>query len=186
MKLSKVERLILANQYRILARLDESNAGWCERMREALESGYEGAYSGLFNAIFDGLSAEQCSFVIRTMDMYNALQRSYTALADKSGIDERSGKFPGFDGNNETEHMGYAEYVVEQEDRFPGLQLGGDRFNSHTRSIPRYRAMLAVWRELGESYELSKDQMRHVLDARPRSAPGEGPVAFPPPAPGRS
>jgi len=177
-KLSKVERLILANQYRILARLDESNAGWFERMREALESGYEAVYSGLFDAIFDGLSAEQCSFVIRTMDMYSALQRSYTALADKSGIDERNGKFPGFDGNNETEHMGYAEYVLEQEERFTGLQLGGDRFNSHTRSIPRYRAMLAVWRELGESYELSKDQMRHVLDARPRSAPGEGPVAF--------
>ncbi|SRR6266540_352616 len=165
MPLSKSERLILANQYKILESLEPSERDYAKAI-EALENGYELAIDDLFSSIFEGLSSEQCRFVIKSMAMYDALQRSYKSLADKKSIEARKVKFPGFDGNNETELMSYAQFVVEREERFTYLETGDDGFNSHTEMSERYRAMLAVWHSIEEPYDLSSDQMARILDAR--------------------
>jgi uncharacterized protein len=166
MELSKLERLLLDNQYQILSFVDPGNAKWYDRMREALQNGYEAAYSSLFNGIFDPLPAPECSFVVHTMAMFDALQQSYAALSDKGGIDQSRLRFSGFDGNNETEYMGYAQFLVEKEERFTTLQLGGDGFNSHRLIIPEYKAMLTLWYGMGQANQLTADQIRQILGAR--------------------
>lgn len=57
MELSKYERLVLANQYKILSLLDSSNAADHDRICEALEQGFPLVYEELFKQeIFDGLT----------------------------------------------------------------------------------------------------------------------------------
>jgi uncharacterized protein len=166
MTLSKTERLTLANQYRILAVIDQLNARSYERYVEALESGYESAIADLFDPIFDGLNTDACSFVINVMAMHDALQRSQTALGEASTATTNDVKFRGFDGNNETEYMAYARFVVQHEQRFTYLEpIGGD-FNSHMASLSRYRPMLAAWIDIGEKYNMSDGEMQQVLSAR--------------------
>lgn len=166
MTLTKTQRLILANQYRILALLDSANAKSHERAQEALESGYESAIENLFNPIFDGLDSHECGVVNRIMAMYEALQRSQAALGTDGGIRTEEVHFPGFDGNNETAYMSYARYIVEFENRFTDLKPIGGSFNSHMPSLARYRAMLGEWEVLGERYDLTEGEIRRLLDAR--------------------
>jgi uncharacterized protein YfbU (UPF0304 family) len=42
MALSKLERRLLMNQYRIMGLLDETDRDFCEKMQEALERGFSG------------------------------------------------------------------------------------------------------------------------------------------------
>ena len=107
MQLNNFERLLLMNQYRILSLLDQSNAEHYNKLRDALEHGYVASYrDDLFAGIRDGLSVEQCAFVLEVMNMYDALQRSYDALDDKQGIEEERTKFPGFESDYEIAHLG--------------------------------------------------------------------------------
>lgn len=132
MKLTKVERLVLANQYLILSKLSPENAEEYNRVREALEYGYETAYQDAFAArLVDELSVDECMLVIHAMDMYQGIQVAYGRLEDKARIEEQSTLFPGFDGNHETAYMTYARFLVEKEQRFASLKLGSDGFNSH-------------------------------------------------------
>ena len=48
MNLTKMERLILANQYRILEKLDAAEADIYGQRAEILEQGYSGLYPSLF------------------------------------------------------------------------------------------------------------------------------------------
>ena len=50
--------------------------------------------------------------VLEIFAMFQALQRSYAALPDKSGIDESQITFEGFDGNNEDEHLRVAHELA--------------------------------------------------------------------------
>ena len=50
-KFTRVERLLLANQYKILERLDPDEADYYTRHRIALERGYEGDYEEVAGVI---------------------------------------------------------------------------------------------------------------------------------------
>jgi uncharacterized protein YfbU (UPF0304 family) len=162
-KLSKTERRILANQYTIMQHVDPPLAGDYAAIVEALESGYELAYLGIFDHISDGLSSEGCGFVIDVLSMYDAIQRSYKAVADKSGIEEWDVEFHGFDGNNETEQYGYALFVINKQNRFEYLTMGNDGMNSHMELIPTYRRMLRRWKAAGKRYDMAKEELQALL-----------------------
>jgi hypothetical protein len=53
MKLTRTERWILVNQYRILEALYPDEAKWFAENREALSSGYELHYRGMIDFIYD-------------------------------------------------------------------------------------------------------------------------------------
>lgn len=169
MNLTKVERWILANQYKILEHLDPDNAEEYQTMQEVLERGYEKEYDWKTSYIYEGddiLTEEQSLYVINVMAMYDALQQSYQLLADKTGIEERTLAFPGFDGNNEAKYLGYAAFLRKREDKFTDLQLSGRDLNSHMPSLAIYNRMQDLWAQLGEKYELSRDEIQAILDAR--------------------
>jgi len=166
MKLSRVERWILSNQFHILEALYSDNAGHYAEAREALESGYELHYKWLSQHIYDGrdiMTPEESSEVIDILSMFDSLKQVYWRLSDKTGIEQRRVEFCGFDGNHETKQMGYARYFCTSEGgRFTDLDRGDD-FNSHTPTLPRYRRMLSEWKKSADKNNLSKDDIIRII-----------------------
>jgi len=166
MELTKVERRLLANQYHILSLLDEDNAEHYDKLRDALQSGYESGYEdAVFGWILDPLPGSESVLVIDAMDMYSAIQRGYEALDDKTGIEEWRTEFPGFDGNHETAYMAYARFVVEKEGRFGSLKSHTPDFNSHMPTLDSYRRMIDAWKLTNDRYELTRDDIIAILEA---------------------
>ncbi|MDQ7814217.1 MAG: YfbU family protein [Patescibacteria group bacterium] len=170
MRFTRTERLLLANQYRILEKLYPDEAGSYATWREALESGYELHYGWIAEHIYEDVMTDaECREVVDILDMHRALKRAYEALADKSGIEEWKVKFSGFDGNNECKQMGYARYFCAidgpHDPRFPEVDRG-DNFNSHCPTLKRYRAMLAEWNKSGAKQELTRDDVVRIIDAK--------------------
>ena len=161
MKLSRLERLMLSNQYRILEKLyPDEMAGKFEKTRLALERGYTLLYSVGMNHIHDEFKEEECREASNILDMYRALTDAYNNLEDKSGIDESKVKFPGFDGNDEAAQLSYVTFLIEEENRFQELDRGKG-FDSRYPMLPQYRSMLEKWKGVGE--ELSKDEFLDLL-----------------------
>jgi uncharacterized protein YfbU (UPF0304 family) len=163
MPLTKTERLILANQQKVLALLNPDEAPYHESVQEALLRGYVSAYEQMFDEVDDEFTIEQCQFVGDALTVYEALQLSYDALEDKSGIEPRQVLFIGFDGNNESAYLGYARYVRQKEGRWDYLRVASKDLNSHMPVVPIYERMIAKHKEFGERLDLSRDQLMGIL-----------------------
>jgi uncharacterized protein len=182
MQPSHIERVILANQYKILSLLDPDYADEYDLVREALEHGFESRYMEAFhNTVHeDALTRDESILVIDAMDLYTALQVSYEKLEDeeKEGIDDRRLDFPGFDGNNETKLYAYCRFVVEQERRFTGLRFHKDRgaqdvsgalldrYNSHMPMVELYRNRIERWKPQRDRYQLPAEEIHAILELR--------------------
>ncbi len=166
MKLTRVERWILSNQYRILAALRPDEADHLEQKCEALDSGYELHYGWLAEHIVeDTMSEDECKEVLDILAMFDGLRLSYKTLSDKSGIDESDIRFQGFDGNNETKQMGYAQYFCLQDDgRFTDI-VNTKNLNSHMPTMWRYQPMLREFKAIGKGMDLTKDEILRVVNA---------------------
>lgn len=163
MALSGFERLLLANQYRILEKLYPQEADDLAVRRKAIESGWELQIDGLFRD--DGLTREQCVEVIDILDMFSLLKRSYDDAQAPTKLDEADITFKGFDGNYETEQWAYTLFLVEDEGKFTWLRRPNFDFNSHMPTLWRYRPMLAAWKAMGRPYRLTPEQIADVVAA---------------------
>ena len=171
MKLDQKDRYIIANQLKILEALYPDEAGSYAIQRTAFEEGYESHYSWAMENISKSvLSESDAREVLDTLDMFSALQRSYNALVDKSGLNEYSIKFRGYDGNNtvECKLLGYARYFVVELNRFQELLTDQKEyfdFNSHGEMRETYKRMLDKWQEIpagiepGKKHNLTKEQL---------------------------
>jgi uncharacterized protein len=169
MDLSREQRWMLANQYRILERLDPEEEEYYARAREVLENGFELNYDWISDHIYEQtMSKDECSEVIAILDMFSALEQSYERLGEKPDIEEHAVRFLGFDGNHETAQLGYASFLIHKEGKFQELAERGDRLNSHMPVLGAYRRMRGVWEELPVEtrYELSADNIRRIVAAR--------------------
>lgn len=168
MKLSKLERLLLSNQYRILEALYPDDAEYYENNRKAVEEGFELHYSDLLEGLSENeLSTAECREVIDILSMYRALTFSYQKIEDKSGINSYYIKFDGFDLNDEYEgkRVIYARYFINDLDRFEELKYGNSYAdcNSHGIRMDRYREMLSRWNGLGRKNILTKEEIKKIL-----------------------
>jgi uncharacterized protein YfbU (UPF0304 family) len=146
------ERLILSNQFRILAKLEPEQAVAHERVGRLI-------------------TEDVVKFVFDVLDMYRALG---TAAAHH-GIDidsprAASARFEGFDGNNETEHLAVAKVLQENGDRWTE-SLGQGDLNSHRPCLEMYERMLAVWRRVRIDRSatlniMSKENLERIVAAR--------------------
>ena len=138
-------------------------------MRTIVEGGYELHYSELNVATTERkLSEEACGEVMDILDMYRALNDSFNRLKDKEGIEKSRIQFDGFDGNNPTGRLDYARFLVLTQGRWQEVLEGRSGFdlNSHSSVIEMYRRMLDVWNDLGKKFDLTRDEIKQILDAR--------------------
>ena len=165
-KLTKTERLILTNQFRIRAALTKNKheAEHFDQFAEVLERGYTLFYGEMFQTISDEMPQQECCYVLDVLEMYWGLQQSYSQLKDKDGIESHDIVFPGFDGNNETEYMAFTRFL-RKDGRFEALQATRD-FNSHFPTRHKYVAMLEVWERIpsDQRFVMSAAQIRSVLN----------------------
>ena len=169
MRLTLTERLLLANQLRILELLDPAEASHYKQQRQAIEDGYELEYGGIAQSISSTpMSTDECSAVMDVLDMY----RDLTFSARSANADGGEVRFPGFDGNNEPRELGYVMYLFSAE-RWKELQRDGG-VNSHAPMKDRYRRMLNVWRRIrrhgdpnrpATQRDLTADEIRQIIDA---------------------
>lgn len=162
MNLDLKDRLILANQYRILAALYPDDAEYYKRNEEIVENGYEIAYDWLSESISSGgMSEAACREVMNILDMFRKLGYAYEELPDKSGIDAREVRFSGFDGNNESAQLLFHEFLEKQ-----GKWKESPARNSHSHLIGMYRRMLAAFQPLKDKPALAKTDIEQVLAVR--------------------
>lgn len=171
MKLSRIERLILLNQYHILEALYPEQKEYFERAQEAIGEGYELEYESLAQHVYDDkdtLNEEQCREVTKILSMFDALRVSYNAQEDKTGIEEESITFRGFDGNDRVEsaYLGYVRYLTSGG-KFKELSKGGD-FNSHMGMLSNYRDMLEKYQniETERRFKMTREDIIQITSAR--------------------
>lgn len=163
-KLTKIERLILLNQYDILAKLDPQGKDHYEKVREILESGYEFHYHQLFDHIGDEFPEDYQAEVFDTLDMFEVIGDSYKALQDKDGIDPMRVRFWGYDGNTEGAWLGYINFLVEKDDRYTHV-IDSKRQNSHVPCRYRYGEMLRRFKAIGSPRLLNRQQLIDLINA---------------------
>lgn len=121
LNLTDVERRILINQSRILAALYPLEASSFEQAAKILAEGFHEEWQ---EVVQKGLKApflkEEMNFVYQVLALYDWLQKSYYALSleDKLHLQEKTLVFPGFDPVTEKRHLTYAQFLLENLDRF--------------------------------------------------------------------
>ncbi|WP_417582901.1 YfbU family protein [Pelagibacterium sp.] len=169
MRLTKLERMMLINQLRILEALYPDEAPELSRQREAFERGYEILYAWDTDYVYDGddvMTAEESREVWDTMDMFDAINR---ATSDEFvNPDSSFTKFAGYDGNNEGKFMGFAQFTVERLRRFEYLpMLKPGYWNSHMPMRDIYGRMLEAWKQIPaeQRSDMTAEQLQQVLAA---------------------
>jgi uncharacterized protein YfbU (UPF0304 family) len=167
MDLTITERIIIANQFKILAKLYPEDAVRYIHFREALENGYKLHYAEIVKPYKNEMPEEECMEVINILDMYSALTHSYNRLQETTGVNGDEILFDGFDSNDETHQYLYANYVIKDLERFSILISGQSSpdLNSHSKRLGKYRKMLSVWKSYNKEYNLNLKQIRDILDA---------------------
>lgn len=113
--------------------------------------------------------------VLEVLDMWSFIERSYNLLSEENKAFVKreaqpfgdNPKFPGFDGNNETDHMGAVSFLVNDLDRFS--EFKGRYLNSHCPSIDGYQRMLSIYKPImkSNSYNsLGPEELVKILKER--------------------
>lgn len=162
-KLTDIERLLLANQYEILAELKENES--YARLSEQLRDGHEWLYSQAFEWLSPNMPSDQAEYVLTILGIFSDLKDSFQQLVDKSGIEPRSVEFPGFDGNNEAELLTFTR-ALRADGRFTHT-IPEHGKNSHFPTTDLYLRIIAEWRRLGEpSFPYSRETVLALTNAR--------------------
>lgn len=163
LQLTDVERLILSNQYEILGLLKKEPH--YETMANDLRSGHQWLYQQDFQGMSENMSTEAAEHVHEVLGMFSELKASYEKLTDKTGIAAHDVEFLGFDGNNETEMMAFAQALADR--RLYEEMLGKRVKNSHMPTTDLYRRMLTQYVKLGKPrYPMSAATIKQIIAAR--------------------
>lgn len=170
MNLQKKDRLLLINQYKILAALDKSEESHYLELIEILERGYSIFYSMIDEWISEDMPEEEGRFVLDILDLYRAIEDVKRSTKDGRLLAHAYGVFPGFDGNNESEYLGFCRFLIEKQGKFQEQEQyfsKNDGMNSHMPMVNKYRRMLDEKRAMakGDSWKLTVEQALKVLDA---------------------
>lgn len=109
---------------------------------------------------------EMWSFIEEAMDSFTTEEKK--KIEEEVGVLGQNPKYPGFDGNNESEYLGIARFLVEEMGRFPRLK-GRGAVNAHIPTLDTHRRMLEVFTPMSENLfgsNLSTAQVATLLRAR--------------------
>lgn len=165
MNLTEKDRMLLMNQFRILQKLDSTEAEHYDLMAEIVERGYTREYPRLAAGLWKELNEVTCGEVYDILGMFQALHYGYMALEDKTGIDAGECRFGGFDGNNEREHLSYASFLIKRLGHWQESKGAGDGLNSHHSTLDRYRAMVEKWKASTDPHDLKREDIFRITSA---------------------
>ena len=148
--LSNPEKLMtymLCEMMKKMGGSDEINPDFIERV---IVGGHYWALGwemqGIFHNHIDAPAAVK--EVVDILDMWSFVEEAFADLSAKEQKELKDSKdhsqpsFLGFDGNNETEHMGIARFMIDQMGRFQHFKDHEMGLNSHMPVLGRYLAMV--------------------------------------------
>lgn len=172
MNLTNPEKLILSMLASLHERLDIETET-AKLISEAIHTGNTWALTWALPGIV-GDRAEpnppEVTEVVNYLDMWSFIEERVQALPSwgRAELETKLGRspiFPGFDGNNEAEHLSIARFLVgplKRFDRFSKRDL-----NSHHPTLHRYAAMYEIFeplrRSLGFQRALSREELIRIL-----------------------
>ena len=77
--------------------------------------------------------------------------------------------FPGFDGNDETEHFAYARFLLKDRRLWRESNPADNNYNTHSATLDDYREMLSRWKDASNKQNLTEKEKAHILEAAPHS-----------------
>ncbi|MGM7839072.1 YfbU family protein [Yersinia enterocolitica] len=183
MKLTNPEKLTLIMLSEIYEKLGINGGDKIDPdfVKEAIYSdntwAFEWKYSGIF---YDktGPNPPEVNEVLDILDMWDLIEMSYEELsavekrelAVKAEPFGKNVRFKGFDGNNETEHFGIADFLINKLDRFSRFK--GRDLNSHAQSLTVYARMNKVFEPIRNDLDgrgLDVDELAAILNAKKHS-----------------
>ncbi|MCT2413387.1 YfbU family protein [Pseudomonas aeruginosa] len=110
--------------------------------------------------------------ILDILDMWSQIEHGYEELSDSEklklkenvGIFGDNPTFRGFDGNNESDYLGTALFIINDLERFEAFK--GRSLNSHAPSLDIYRRMLPTFSKITDKngYEtLSLSELTLIL-----------------------
>jgi uncharacterized protein len=168
MELTKKDRLLLINQYRILAAIDKPEESHYLELIEILQNGYEIFYSSVGEWISDDMPEKEGRFVLNVLDLYRAIEDAKRSTRDPSLLEHHFAVFPGFDGNNEAEYLGFCRFLIEKQGKFQEQEQylsQNDGMNSHMPMVDKYRRMLIAAGDITAVRRLSPEKILAILEA---------------------
>jgi uncharacterized protein YfbU (UPF0304 family) len=174
MKLTDGEKLIVLMLSELYEKLEIKGEIEPDFIKSAIFSdqlwGLKWKYSGI--PFEESEDPEIVREVVDILDMWSFIEQAYSQLNEeqKAKLEAdvpffgKDPKFIGFDGNNETEYMGTAMFLVNELERFQ--EFSGRSFNCHSPSIDGHHRMLIVFepiRKTLSSEPLSLEQLTEIL-----------------------
>lgn len=142
---------VLKNQ--IGERKNQAEAKWDLKTPELVQQAIYGGHfwaldwelTGIMHSHVD--DPTKLHLVVDVLDTWSFIEEAYesydeetrSALKGELGFRGDNPQFMGFDGNNETEYLGIAQFLVEHLGRFSRFK--GRSFNSHMPTVGRYAQM---------------------------------------------
>jgi uncharacterized protein len=162
-RITDAERLILANQFEILATLKPEHRTDHQRIATALREGDEDTYSPHLQ-LGDTPPDEDTTLemVMTILGLYDDLKFSYSQLDDPTGIDLTRLSFPGFHETEETDLLVFAD---AQRGKFPAvIHRSGN--SAKAPMSEKYQAMIRKWDDLGKPRSpFRQETINEILNA---------------------
>lgn len=168
MELTKKDRVLLINQYRILAALNKDEESYYKELIIILENGYEIFYPLIDQWVSEDIPKYEGRFVLNILDLYRVIESIKRTTKDQRILEHPFSIFKGFDGNNETEYMGFCRFLIEKQGKFQEQQqylLRNDNLNSHMPMVNKYERMLTQSKLVLNLSNMSVDQVLQILEA---------------------
>jgi uncharacterized protein len=167
MHLTKIERLILINQYEIRKALEPNRATYYDEVIEILSRGYAVLYDEVFPA--PEMPKSECELVLDVLQMFRAIEAYKKDHPEDTGVaSDRWAHFRGFDGHSEADCLQFTLFQLKVKKQWAEqlpYERETDGFNSHSPMKGAYSDMLKVWKSSEERYPLSGEQIRAILHA---------------------
>ncbi|MCF7742248.1 YfbU family protein [Aeromonas veronii] len=157
MNFTPEQRLIVSLLCDIHQKLEIADSFDSRLISDAINTGNEWAIGMTYG---DGLGdtsplSEECSFVCNVLHMSELIETVFSQMDAEQKAETRrltdfnpEKVFYGFDGNNETDLMSIARFLVTRLHKF--THFTGREFNSHMPSVGAYRRMLVAFDEVME------------------------------------
>ena len=164
MEMTSTQRLILANQYKLMGLLDPANKAKYDRLEVIVKGGFALELKEL-DKDFSDLSEAECRTVLDTLEMYHALQVSYNNLHDKSGLTQHRLQFAGYCAAREKKYLNYLRFITSVEGKYKEFIHCEHGCDSQTPMWDKYLKMLEAWRTCPHEYHLSMAELQKILNA---------------------
>jgi hypothetical protein len=163
--ISLTERLILAQQSRVLAAVDPKQREDHIFAAEVFENGFTAFYEEAFTVITPEFGEKDSDYVRTIMGIYFDIQYSYdNKLTEEERKEVGSVTFLGFDGNDTLEiyRARFARFCM-MHGQYESLKCLGSDLNSHMPVGQKYADMIRRYDEMGSPRELTADQIKKVM-----------------------